>query len=91
MLFRDEMEITKFTLHCWKMVIKFFLKIKNIIIGNWRNLIGFQSDETKRRRQICKSCDKNVKFMNTRVCSLCGCVIKAKTTVENEKCYLNKW
>ena len=29
-----------------------FLKIRNIIIGNWRNLIGYQSDETKRRRSI---------------------------------------
>ena len=27
-----------------------FLKIRNIIVGNWRNLTGYTSDETKRRR-----------------------------------------
>ena len=30
------------------MVKKLFLKLRNIIIGNWRNLTGYQSDETKR-------------------------------------------
>jgi hypothetical protein len=66
-------------------------KIKNIILGNWRNLIGYTTDEIKRRRKICKTCASNVKYMGTRICSECGCIIKAKTTVEDEKCYLNKW
>ena len=29
---------------------RLFLKLKNIIIGNWRNLTGYKSDETERRR-----------------------------------------
>jgi hypothetical protein len=73
------------------MVISFFKKIRNIMIGNYRNLIGYQSDETKRRRSICKVCDHNIKYMRTHICDCCGCPIKSKTTVESEKCLLNKW
>jgi hypothetical protein len=32
-----------------------------------------------------------MEYMGTRICSECGCPIKSKTTVEDEKCYLNKW
>ena len=73
------------------MVKKIFKKIGNIIIGNWRSMIGFQSDETIRRRQICKTCEHNIKFGGTRICDQCGCIIKAKTTIESEKCLMNKW
>ena len=68
-----------------------FKKLRNIIVGNWRSLIGYTSDETKRRRQICKSCPSNVKVMGTRVCEHCGCIIDSKTAVESEKCLMNKW
>ena len=68
-----------------------FLKIRNIIVGNWRNLTGYTSDETKRRRYICKHCSDNIKVMGVKVCSHCGCPIKSKTTVESEKCLMNKW
>ena len=73
------------------MVKKLFLKLRNIIIGNWRNLTGYQSDETKRRRYICKTCEHNIKYMEVHVCDCCGCPIKSKATVESEKCLMNKW
>ena len=73
------------------MVKNLFLKIRNIIVGNWRSLIGYTSDETKRRRCICKSCEHNIKFSGTRICDCCGCFIKSKTTVESEKCLIGKW
>ena len=73
------------------MVKNLFLKIRNIIVGNWRNLTGYTSDETIRRRQICKSCEHNIKYMGTRICDQCGCVIDSKTTIESEKCLMNKW
>lgn len=66
-------------------------KIINIIKGTWRNLTGFQSDISKKRKEICKSCEHNIKFMGTRICDQCGCVIDSKVTVENEQCLLNKW
>lgn len=73
------------------MIKNLFQKIKNIIIGNWRNLSGYQSDFQKQRLKICKKCPYNIKYMGTRVCSICGCIIKSKASVENEKCYINKW
>ena len=73
------------------MVINLFLKLRNIIVGNWRNLTGYTSDETKHRRQICKSCEHNIRIWDTRICDQCGCPIKSKTTVESEKCLMNKW
>ena len=33
-------------------------KIKNIIIGNWRNITGYEDEESKKRLEICNSCDK---------------------------------
>ena len=73
------------------MVKNLFLKIRNIIVGNWRNLTGYTSDEVERRRSICKKCDSNIKFMGTRICEHCGCIIKGKTAVLTEKCLMNKW
>lgn len=71
--------------------MKLLRKIINIIVGNWRNLVGYTTDETKRRRQICKHCNENIKAMGIHICSQCGCPIKSKTTVESEKCLMNKW
>lgn len=70
------------------MVIK---KIKNIILGNWRSLTGYTSKFQVKRLKICKNCECNVKFMGKRICNQCGCFIKAKTSIEDEKCLLNKW
>lgn len=82
------MEKYKYTLYCRKMVIR---KLLNIIVGNWRNITGYKSDEQKRRLKICKSCEHNIKFGGTRICDQCGCIIKSKASVESEKCLMNKW
>lgn len=74
-----------------KMVSNLFLKIRNIIVGNWRNLTGYQSDEMKRRLDICKSCEHNIKFGSTRICDQCGCILKSKASIDSEKCLMNKW
>lgn len=68
-----------------------FLKLRNIIVGHYRNLTGYSTDEVKRRRSICKSCEHNIKYMGSRICDQCGCIIKSKTAVESEKCLMNKW
>ena len=73
------------------MVKNLFLKIRNIIIGNWRNLTGYQSDEMKRRLDICKNCEHNIKYMGSHICELCGCILKSKASIESEKCLMNKW
>ena len=73
------------------MVKTLFKKLRNIIIGNWRSMTGYSTDEVKRRRQICKLCEHNIKYGGVRVCEECGCIIKSKTAVESEKCLMNKW
>ena len=73
------------------MVKNLFLKLRNIIIGNWRNLTGYQSDEQKRRLDICNKCEHRTKYMRAYICDCCGCIITSKTAVESEKCLMNKW
>ena len=68
-----------------------FLKLRNIIVGNWRNLTGYTSDEQIKRLKICKSCEHNSKYMNMRICDMCGCVLKSKASIHSEKCLMNKW
>ena len=68
-----------------------FLKLRNIIVGNWRTLTGYQSDMQKRRLDICKKCDHKMKYMGTEICDLCGCILKSKASIESEKCLMNKW
>ena len=29
--------------------------------------------------------------MGAFICDQCGCILKAKTAVESEKCLMNKW
>ena len=73
------------------MIKNLFLKLRNIIVGNWRNIIGYTSDEQQRRLDICRTCEHNIKCMGSHVCELCGCILTSKTSVESEKCLMNKW
>lgn len=66
-------------------------KLRNIILGNWRTLKGYESEMQKKRLDICKTCEHNVKYMGTRICNLCGCILKSKASIEEEKCLMNKW
>ncbi len=68
-----------------------FLKLRNIIVGNWRNLTGYTSDEQRRRLDICNKCEHKIKYMGSYICDQCGCIIKSKVSVESEKCLMNKW
>ena len=52
-------------------------KIKNIIIGNWRNITGYEDEESKKRLEICNSCDKVITIHGSKICGMCGCFIKA--------------
>ena len=72
-------------------MVNLFTKLKNIIIGNWRNLRGYQSDKMKRRLDICNKCEHKIKYMRAYICDQCGCILKSKASVESEKCLMNKW
>lgn len=46
-------------------------------------------EESSKRYNICLSCDKLIKL--TKQCRECGCVMSAKTKLQNATCPLNKW
>lgn len=71
---------------------KLFRKLKNIVIGTWRNVTRKSSKLAERRMAICEICEHK-KHLTKAVtyCDLCGCVIKSKSLVKDEKCSLNKW
>jgi len=50
---------------------------------------GFVStEEASRRLSICLTCPR---LLEGNICSLCGCYMEAKTTVEASSCPENKW
>ena len=68
-----------------------FTKLYNIIVGNWRNLTGYTSDEQKRRLDISNKREHKIKYMGSYICDQCGCILKSKASVDSEKCLMNKW
>jgi len=60
----------------------------NIITGFSYLAVGANEDLSVTRMAVCNNCDK---LRGGVSCSVCGCVVKAKTRVEGEHCPLNKW
>lgn len=79
------------------MVIKYIMvnllmKIKHIIIGTYNNIFNKQQELSKSRLLKCILCkDKVYIFGLGFICKHCGCVLKSKTTVEDEICPIGKW
>lgn len=58
------------------------------VIQGWYNwLFTKPSEETLRRREICRDC----KYRLGNFCGKCGCPILQKTASPDEKCLMNKW
>lgn len=66
-------------------------KIRNIIIGTFRNIFNIEKDYAQRRYEICKQCEFIDSSILGEYCSKCGCLIKSKIKVKNEKCLMKKW
>lgn len=72
--------------------MKLLRKLRNIIIGNINNLFGLNKEISNNRMLICDKCEHEIiLFKIGKICNKCGCILKAKTTIENEHCKLNKW
>lgn len=73
-------------------MVKLLKKLRNIIIGNINNLLGLKEELSSPRMIICNRCEyvKDVLCLG-KICTKCGCLLKAKTKVKNEYCKLNKW
>lgn len=66
-------------------------KILNIIKGWYYKFFDKQSYLLNKRLPICKQCPHITTISLGDTCKLCGCVLDAKTRVEDEHCELNKW
>ena len=66
-------------------------KILLIIKGNFNYIISNFSYKSKKRVVICNNCEKLELISKIKVCGVCGCIIKAKVTIQSEQCPLNKW
>ena len=66
-------------------------KIKNIIIGWFRYIFKPQTKMAKERLTICRQCPHIGKTFGKEICTLCGCVLKAKVEVQDEICYDGRW
>ena len=73
---------------CRKMV----KKLINIIKGWYFSLFNKNEQLANKRISICKKCEYCVHIESLGdICDRCGCILDAKTRVEDEKCELNKW
>ena len=67
---------------------KHFIKI---VIGNFRHLFGITPDYYQQRYKICKKCSNLERTPIGEICGLCGCPLKSKLRVKDEKCLMNKF
>lgn len=74
-------------MHMWKMIKKFFRKIKHIFLGWFYSFIGRNYELGQERLKFCNNCPYH-KQVTKRfwICDVCGCVTSKKVLVENEKC-----
>lgn len=72
-------------------IMNIFHKLKNIIIGTYRNIFNQIPEFAKERIKICDSCEFEKGKGKARYCSKCLCIIESKTAVEDEFCWENKW
>lgn len=72
-------------------MVKILKKIGNIIKGWFRKIFGLNQTLADIRLAICNQCPHRVYTSLGYACDQCGCVIDAKTRVEDEYCDLDKW
>lgn len=54
--------------------------------------MGKHSAESQRRLDICMKCNDKIYLTKKEcICKYCGCPIKTKTLVDDEKCLIGKW
>ncbi len=73
------------------MVISIFKTIINIIKGWYFKLFGKKQDLASKRLVVCDICEYRVETSLGYACEQCGCILDAKTRVEDEHCDLDKW
>ena len=67
--------------------MRFIGWIIRIFQGWWNWAFKKPDEEVKRRKKICDNCE----YARHGICTVCGCVLKAKQFSPDEKCLMNKW
>ena len=69
----------------------FSKKFTHILIGNFKRFLGFKPTYYSVRYGICKACLNREDSPVGEICGLCGCPLKSKLRVKDEKCEMNKF
>ena len=66
-------------------------KIWHIIKGWFYKLFKKKQNLADIRLAICNTCEHRTETSLGYACAQCGCILDAKTRVEDEQCDLDKW
>ena len=66
-------------------------KVWNIIKGWFYKLFKKKQNLADIRLAICNTCEHRTETSLGYACAQCGCILYAKTRVEDEQCDLDKW
>lgn len=72
-------------------MVRVLRKIRNIIIGTYRNIFNKNQDLATQRLKYCNKCEHKILFMGQYICDQCGCILESKVRVEDEHCMIDKW
>ena len=72
-------------------VITVLKKLWNIIKGWYYKIFNKKQGIANDRLEICHQCSNKINSALGDACSLCGCILDAKTRVKDEKCDIDKW
>ena len=72
-------------------MVRICRKIRNIIIGTYRNIFNKKQDLATQRLKYCNKCEHRIMFMGQYICDQCGCILESKVRVEDEHCVIDKW
>lgn len=72
-------------------MVRIIRKIRNIIIGTYRNIFNKNQDLATIRLKYCNKCEHRMFFMGQYICDQCGCILESKVRVEDEHCMIDKW
>ena len=72
-------------------MVRMLKKVRNIIIGTYRNIFNKKQDLATIRLKHCKKCEHRIPFLGQYICDQCGCILESKVRVEDEHCMIDKW
>lgn len=71
--------------------ISWLKKLKQILEGWSKRLLGIKTNYEADRLAICEICDTNIDGVCSKELGGCNCSIKAKVKCKGCKCPLSKW